>query len=489
MFGTRQARRLAAARAYDIYVTSPVAVVPGARRHAVQRVESRGADSLLHQTMLNALPTATPAASPGLLRVVGRWDMVALVINGIVGAGIFGLPQKVDALLGTWGLLAIVACAVLMGFVVACFAEVSSRFTESGGPYLYAESAFGPFTAFVVGWLLWLARITGLSTIAGVLAEYFSFLVPSVGSGVPRALLVTAVIGSLAWLHVRGTRGATRFGSAITIAKLAPLVLFVLIGLTAIDPALFVQSAQPTRSDFSSAVLLLGFAFVGWETALVAAGDMREPRRDAPFALAIGLAGVAALYVGIQAVCIGTLPGLSQSTRPLADAAATFMGPFGATIIVAGAAVSMLGTLNGGVLGISRIPYAMAEAKQLPAAFARLHTSYRTPVLSIVVCCAAVLVLTLTRGNIYLLTISTISRLFVFMLTIVALPIFRRRRDVAPALFMLPGGFTIPLVACGLILWLLTGTSWAETRDVLVATGAGAGVYAISRAFAQWRGA
>ncbi len=415
--------------------------------------------------------------------------MVALVINGIVGAGIFGLPQKVDALLGTWGLLAIATCAVLMGCVVACFAEVSSRFSESGGPYVYAAAAFGPFTAFVVGWLLWLARVTGLSTIAGVLAQYLSFLVPSVGAGVPRALLVTGVIGALAWLHVRGTRGATRFGSAITIAKLAPLVLFVVIGLTAIDPASFTQSAQPTRGDFSAAVLLLGFAFVGWETALVAAGDMREPRRDAPFALAIGLAGVAALYVGIQAVCIGTLPGLAHSTRPLADAAATFMGPAGATFIVTGAAISMLGTLNGGILGISRIPFAMAEAKQLPAALARLHPSYRTPVLSIVVCCATVLVLTLTRGNVYLLTISTISRLFVFMLTIVALPIFRRRRDVAPALFVLPGGLLLPILAFGLIVVLLTGTSWTETRDVLIATAAGALVYVVFRVGRGTRGA
>jgi basic amino acid/polyamine antiporter, APA family len=405
--------------------------------------------------------------------------MVALVINGIVGAGIFGLPQKVDALLGIWGLLAIVTCAVLMGFVVACFAEVSSRFSESGGPYVYAATAFGPFTAFVVGWLLWLARVTGLSTIAGVLAEYLSFLWPAVGGGVPRALLVTSVVGALAWLHVRGTRGATRFGSAITIAKLAPLLLFVVVGLTAINPALFAQSAQPSRSDFSSAVLLLGFAFVGWETALVAAGDMREPRRDAPFALAIGLAGVAALYVGIQAVCIGTLPALSQSTRPLADAAATFMGPGGATLIVVGAAISMLGTLNGGILGISRI--AMAQAKQLPAPFARLHPTYRTPVLSIVICCATVWLLTLTRGNVYLLTISTISRLFVFMLTIVALPMFRRRPDVAPALFVLPGGMLVPTLAFGMIAVLLSGTSWAETRDVLVATVAGAIVYGVRR--------
>ena len=418
---------------------------------------------------------------PGLLRVVGRWDMVALVINGIVGAGIFGLPQKVHALLGAWGLLAIVACAILMGFIVACFAEVSSRFTETGGPYMYASEAFGPFTAFVVGWLLWLARVTGLCAITGVLAEYLSFLVPAVNAGMPRAILITLVIGGLAILHIRGARGATRFGSIITIAKLAPLLVFVALGLPHIDAVQFNFAVQPSRQNFSSAVLLLGFAFVGWETAIVAAGEMRDPRKDAPFSLGVGLAGVAALYVAIQAVCVGTLPALAQSTRPLADAAKLFMGPAGATIIVIGAAISMLGTINGGVFAISRIPFAMAEAKQLPRALGALHPEFRTPVLSIVVSCAVVLLLTLTRGHIYLLTISTITRLFAFAVTIAALPVFRRRPTMSPALFMLPGGMTVPIIALGLIVWLLSGTSWTETRDVIVVTAVGAVLFVAGR--------
>ncbi len=428
-----------------------------------------------------------PADKAGLLRVVGRWDMVALVINGIVGAGIFGLPQKVHALLGAWGLLAIIACAVLMGFIVACFAEVSSRYTQTGGPFVYAIDAFGPFTAFVVGWLLWLARVTGLCAITGVLAEYLSFLVPSVNAGVPRGLLVTGVIGSLAWLHVHGTRGATRFGSAITIAKLAPLLLFVAVGLPHIDAARLDFSVPPQTENFSAAVLLLGFAFVGWETALVAAGEMRDPRRDAPFSLGIGLSGVAVLYVAIQAVCIGTLPDLAGSTRPLADAALTFRGPAGATLIVVGAVISMLGTINGGVLAISRIPFAMAEARQLPAVLAAVHPVHRTPVLAILASCGVVLLLTLTRGHIYLLTISTISRLFVFALTIIALAMFRRRKDMASALFTLPGGLLIPGVALVLISWLLLNTSWRETRDVIIATVVGALLYLIGRAVQRQR--
>lgn len=415
--------------------------------------------------------------------------MVALVINGIVGAGIFGLPQKVHTLLGAWGLVAIVACAILMGFVIACFAEVSSRFTETGGPYLYAAEAFGPFTAFVTGWLMWVARVTGLCAIAGILAEYLSFLVPAVGSGIPRAALLVTVIGGLAALHIRGTRAAARFGTIVTVAKLAPLVLFVVLGLPHIDGAVFDFTVHPARQQFSSAVLLLAFAFVGWENALVAAGEMREPRRDAPFSLAIGLAGVATLYVGIQAVCLGTLPTLATSTRPLADAARTFLGPAGATLIVVGAAISMLGTINGGVLAVSRIPFAMAEAGQLPRMLARLHPQWRTPVLSIVGSCVMILLLTLTRGHIYLATISTISRLFAFAVTIAAIPVFRRREAQAPALFRLPGGMTIPIVALALIAWLLTGSSWSDTRDVALVTLAGAIVFVAGRGVQRRRAA
>ena len=419
--------------------------------------------------------SATPEA--GLLRVVGRWDMVALVINGIVGAGIFGLPAKVHALLGAWGVLAIVACAAMMALIVLCFAEVSSRFTQTGGPYVYAATAFGPFAAFIVGWLLWLARLTGLCAIAAVMMEYLSLFAPILGSGVPRAVLLTCVFGGLSALHVRGTRGVTRFSGAITLAKLAPLLLFVAIGLPAMNVQRLSFAAVPDRSSFSAAVLLLAFALVGWENAAIAAGEVRDPRRDTPFALFVGLTLVVALYAAIQLVCAGTLPSLASSKRPLADAALQFMGPGGAALIVVGAAISILGTINAGVLAISRIPFAMAEAKQLPRALANLHPEYRTPVLSIMVSCGLVLLLTLTRGHIYLLTISTISRLFVFAVTIAALPVFRRRPTMPPALFALPGGLTIPLVALALIVWLLSGTSLNETRDVVIATVAGGLVY------------
>jgi amino acid transporter len=421
--------------------------------------------------------------TPSLARAIGRWDLVAFVINGIVGAGIFGLPAKVHALLGAWGLVAIVACAGLIGVVILCFAEVSSRFSETGGPYRYAGEAFGPVAGFLVGWLLWLARVAGICAIAGVLTEYLGFLIPGIGEGLPRALLITGVVVGLSVLHVSGVRHAARFGNVVTVAKLAPLVLFVVLGLPTIDPTRFDFAVQPTNRDFSSAVLLLAFAFVGWESALVAAGELRDPRRDTPFALMVGLSGVALLYIAIQAVCVGTLPALATSSRPLADAALLFMGPAGATLVVAGAVISMLGTINGGVLTVSRIPFAMAEAGQLPSWLATLHPRYRTPVPAIVFSGVIVLLMSLTSTYVYLLTISTIARLLVFAVTCVAVPVLRRRPTAPPALLRLPGGWTAPAAALALIGWLLASTSWTETRDVLLVTVAGLAVLGAAR----WR--
>jgi len=435
--------------------------------------------------MSTAASVDAPSAAPQLLRVVGRWDLVALVINGIVGAGIFGLPAKVDALIGAWGVLAIIACAVLIGVIVLCFAEVSSRYAETGGPFLYATDAFGPFVGFVVGWLLWLARIAGICAIVGILAEYVAFLVPGMDAGLPRTVLLTVVILGFTALHIAGVRQAVRIGNLITIAKLVPLVLFVAIGLPTLNADVFDLRVVPDRAAFSSSVLLLGFAFVGWETAVVAAGELREPKRDTPFALFVGLAIVVVLYAGIQLVCRAALPQLATSTRPLADAAAALIGPIGGTVIVLGAAVSMLGTINGGMLTISRIPYAMATAGLVPRQLARLHPTTHSPVTAIVLSAGLVLLLSLTSTHVYVLTLSTIARLLVFGVTCAALPVLRRTSGAPAARFTVSGGLAVPVAALVLIGWLLTSTSGRETLHVVYATVIGSIGYAIGR----WRAA
>src|SRR3984957_17775089 len=419
----------------------------------------------------------------GLLRAIGRWDLLALVINGIVGAGIFGLPAKVHALLGVNGLWAIIACAVIIGLVLLCFAEVASRFTQTGGPFIYAGTAFGPLTGFLTGWILLAARLTGCCAICSLLLQYTAYFSPGVNQGAGRVAAAVLVIGTLTLVHYLGIRRAVLFGNVITVGKLAPLLVFVAVGLLHLEPAQFSHAELPINADFAQAVLLLGFAFVGWESVVVTAGEIRNPQRDLPFALIAGLAVVAVLYLLIQIVCIGTLPQLSTSERPIADATRTFFGPAGATLITLGAVISMVGTLNVHMLTVSRLQYALAFAGQLPRALGIIHPRYRTPSVAVLLSGILVLGLTLSRSFVYLLTVSTIARLLVFAVTCASLPKLRRMPAVSAARFVLPGGLIIPAAALGMIAWLLASSSWIESRDVTILILLGGSVYAMAR----WR--
>jgi amino acid transporter len=428
-------------------------------------------------------PPVAPRApeEAGLVRALGRWDLLALVINGIIGAGIFGLPAKVQALLGVYGLAAIVVCAAIIGLVILCFAEVASRFTETGGPFIYAGVAFGPLSGFLTGWVLWIARVTGCCAICSLLLQYLADLGPAMNQGPGRIATATVIIGGLTVIHVQGIQRTASLGNVLTVAKILPLLLFVAVGLFHLDGTRLRPAGPPLNEHFAEAVLLLGFAFVGWESVVVAAGETQDPRRHLPWALIIGLVLVAVLYGLIQLVCIGTLPQLASSQRPLVDAGRTFLGPAGTLLITLGAAVSMLGTLNGSMITVSRLPYAMAVAGQLPRALAAIHARYRTPHVAVVFSALLVLGLTLSGQFVYLLTLSTVSRLLVFGITCAASIALRRSSGVPSANFLLPGGPVIPLAALMSIGWLLASSSFTSTRDVAALTAVGALFYAIGR--------
>ena len=416
-----------------------------------------------------------------LLRAIGRWDLLALAINGIVGAGIFGLPSKVDALLGANALWAIVACAAVIGLIILCFAEVASRFVETGGPLVYATSAFGPLAGFMTGWVLWVARVTGCCAILSLFLQYAGYFLPNINRSPGRTVAIVVVVGTLTLVQYFGVKRAVLLGNIVTVGKLLPLLLFVGFGLLHLDFTRFSASAPAVTGHFAQGMLLLGFALVGWESVVVTAGETLNPQRDLPFALIAGLSVVTALYLLIQVVCIGTLPGLSTSDRPVVDAAQTFLGPQGATLIGVGALLSMLGTLNVTMLTVSRVPYALALAGHLPRALGVVHPRHHTPYVAVVLSGVLVLALTLTSSFVYLLTVSTISRLSVFAVTCASLPQLRRKNDVPPALFIVPGGVVIPGVSVMLIAWLLASSSWVEGRDVTISIFLGGLVYATGR--------
>src|SRR5207245_1940294 len=276
---------------------------------------------------------AVPSPPAALVRDVRRWDTVALMINSIVGAGIFGLPSRAYALTGTYSLLAFLACAVFVALLALCYAEVSSRFTATGGPYLYARSAFGPRAGFAIGWLAWLARLASLAFICNVMVSYLAYFWPPAASGFGRALVMTGVVGALTAINVRGVGRGALASDAFAVAKLTPMFLFVGVGLALVDPARYALSAAPAPAAFSLTVAQLFVSFTGFELGATAGGEVRDPRRTMPFAILTALSVVVVLYFLIQVVCIGTLPGLAGSDKPLTDGASLLAGRPGASLI------------------------------------------------------------------------------------------------------------------------------------------------------------
>jgi amino acid transporter len=369
-----------------------------------------------------------PSAEPRLLRSIGRWDLVAVVLNGVIGAGIFGLPSKVFALVGPYSLISFVACAFAVFVIVLCFAEVAGRFRDTGGPYLFARATYGPLAGFTVGWLVWVTRVTAFAANCSLLPEYLGFFFPRVATGVPRAIVLTVAVTLLAAVNVRGVRTVANTGNALTVGKLIPLLIFIGAGVFFLKPDAFTLGAAPGYYDFSRSVLLLVFAFTGFEMAVIPAGEVRNPGRDLPFALLVGMLVVVTIYVLTQAVSIGTLPELAKSTRPLADAAARFLGTWGAALITAGIVVSLAGNLNVLILAASRMLYAMAEHGELPAPLASVHAGFRTPAIAVIVTTAIMLALTLSGTFSYLITISVLSRLVTYIATCSARHRHRDRR-------------------------------------------------------------
>lgn len=436
-----------------------------------------------------------------LVRGLSRWDLTAITINTIIGAGIFGLPSKVTALIGSYSLFAFLACAVIVGFIVLCYAEVASRFQATGGMFLYAKEAFGPLYGFEVGWLYWIVRVTTFAAncnllisyleffvpwINYLLLRYFGFSIPSPNEGFLRIALISLVLLIITVVNFIGVRESAVMTNIFTVGKIVPLVIFAAVGLFFIEPANFSLTAVPDYDTFSSAVLLLIYAFVGFEAAVIPAGETKDPQKNVPFALLTALGIVAVLYILIQIVSIGTLPELAKSEKPLADAAANFLGSFGAAFITVGALISIFGNLNGGFLSASRIPFAMAEQKELPQVLGKTHKKFKTPHVSLILTAVITLIFTIQSSFLTALTISTITRLIVYATTCLALPVFRQRTDLPKAQFKVPFDVLASMLSMILTIWLISKVDFKkEGLVLLIAAALGLVIYFAYRYFGK----
>jgi APA family basic amino acid/polyamine antiporter len=401
-----------------------------------------------------------------LKRGITGLDFAALIINITMGAGILGLPAKVYALLGVYSIFAFAVCGLFIGLVILCFAEVGSRFRKTGGPYLYALESFGSVVGFQAGWLLWLSRLFAFASVCNLLVNYTSFFFPDLAGGWERSGFITVVILILALLNWIGIRSTTIVNDILAVIKVALLLTFVVAGSFHMDGKAFHVTSSPSLSAFSTGTLLLVFAFSGFDVASVATGEVRNPRRNIPFALGVALGIVTCLYIGIQIVSIGSLPGLAKSERPLSDAASVFGGTTGVAFFTIGAVITIAGTLNVLILTCSRLLFAMAEQRQMPSFLREVHPRFRTPTYALLTTTAILLALTIFSDFIGALSISAVIRLFTFVTT--ALSLLRFRKKMGPAPFTIRHAPSVVVVVILVSFGLLWYSGWDEVRAAVI---------------------
>ena len=425
-----------------------------------------------------------PRGAATLRRALGRWDLAAIGINQTIGGAVFLMPSQIASVVGAWSPIAILGGTLVTMVVAVSLAEVGSRFDTTGGPYLYARTAFGRFVAFEVGWMQWFARVSSHASVANGLALAIGYYWAGAAGGAGRAAVITLITAALTMVNVAGIRQGARTVNLLTISKLVPLGLFILVGVFFISPHRFTVLPAVTVDQASTAALLTIFVFGGYEVLTVPAGESTDPRRHVPFALVTTVIVVGAVTILCQLVAVGTLDNLAASTTPLADAAAAIMGGPGALLIGIGAILSMTGNLAGQILTGSRMIYALAEQGDLPRVLGRVHPRYRTPVVAILFTAGVSLALALSGTFAWLAIASAIARLVVYGASCGAAIALRRPGHAGPAgsaLFVSPLSPLLPVLGVAIAAVLVATASRAQLLAGGAALAAGAVLFVAAR--------
>ena len=408
-------------------------------------------------------------APAGLIRAIGRWSLLGLVINGIIGSGLFGLPDDIARHVSAAAPLAYLLAAAGIGVVMGCFGEVASRFTQAGGPYLYARTAFGQFAGVQMGWFAWLVRISSAAANANLFVVYLGQFWPAATDPWPRATVLLLFFGLLAAINIRGVKSGARVSDVFAVAKLVPIVLFVGVGVFAVGPNIAIGGSAAPAGAWLQAVLALVFAFGGFEAALIPMSEARDPRRDAPRALLLGLAIVTVVYISVHLVFMGAITDPAAldrpevRDRPVAEAARVFLGDGGAALIAVGVLLSTYGNVAMQFVGAPRLVFALAEQRDFPAWFASVHPRYRTPHVSILTHAVLAALFAIYGSFIWNAILSAVARLATYGVVCAAVPVLRRR-DPEGASFRLPGGWLLPVIGLGFCVVLAAQMEGAHAR-------------------------
>lgn len=406
------------------------------------------------------------------MRAIGRWALTAVVVNCVIGSGIFGLPAPLAALSGTWSPVAVLIAGAGVFVIVICFAEVGSRFDAAGGPYLYTRAAFGPAVGFQIGWLHVWTRILAAAAVLNVFVSYFAALAPWASTTYGRGITMSVGMAIVTLVNVSGVRQAAWMVNVFTLAKLLPLAAVVLIGLTRFEAGALAAGAT-ADPQWTEAILLLVFAYGGFESAVVAGSESRDPKRDTAFALLVGMTIITVIYALVQLAVVAVLPDAAANPAPVSATLGAVLGPAGQTLGSVAVIVSVYGWLAGFGLMTPRILFAMGERNELPAVFARVHPRARVPHVAIIVNSAVALALGLVSSFGQLAAFSAIARLGILATTCASLMVLRRKWG-EPEGFRAPAGPVLAVSGIAFSAWLLSTRSLAQAWFLPVVVLAGA---------------
>src|SRR5262245_48231102 len=399
-----------------------------------------------------------------LVRSIGRWSMTALVINSIIGAGIFALPGELNRLLGRASPFAVILAAMAMAIIMACVVEVASQFSEPGGAYLYARTAFGHFFGMQIGWFFLLAVVGSVALCANLFVNYLAPFLPWRLNAGERGLVMAFLIAIPMTANYYGARSGANLSSVMTLAKLSPLAVIILFGVAhfAHHPQMIHASeiASVGGSSWIRAILLLMFPLAGWEESLIPTGEVREPRRTIPFGLATGLMTCAAVYTLLQFVTVATV-GPNATEQGLAQAAAALLGAGGGTLVSIAIMLAAYGYISANLLNDPRLVYSLASEGDFPALLARVHPRFHTPAVAIIVYAFVGWALAVSGTFQLVLALAAGATVLYYAGMCASLIRLRIIRPYADAL-RIPFGPLLSILAVAISLLLLTGLKRRE---------------------------
>jgi len=420
---------------------------------------------------------------PALIRAIGVPGIALVVLNSMIGAGIFALPADVVAQAGNLSPWLFLGIGTLFVTVVLSFAELSSYFRESGGPVLFTQTAFGPLAGFSAGWLLYISRLSAFAANATAMALYLGAIWPWAATDVGRISMISIVCVGLTVANYVGIKDGIRTLAVLTFLKITPIVILVLVGLKEVTGDVLLPSSMPTIDDLGGLTLLIIYAFIGFEVATVVSGETRHPRRNMPKALVSTVVATSILYFLIMLVYVSVLPDGERDGKTLADVGRILAGGAGAVAIALAAVFSIGGNLASTMLSIPRLSHALSEQGLLPAWFGKIHPRFHTPGNSVLLFGAFCLLLALTGTFKLLIGASSLARMIAYVLSIGGLPSIRRQAsaEAAAKAFRLPLGFLIPIIALTLCIWIAASAPPSAWYLLLGQAAVGILLYALVR--------